>query len=301
MTSITCPGLPASWINAWLAAVGTTQLDGRIRLQWTEGYTPVAVFSADGVHPVEALVSSWPTREQIQGFPLANRWCSLPAMERHVKVDAFAARVRRARSHPHSWTLSSTLTDLAVDKTGEVAHAPLDPAGPGTIKWLHHRLTKLHAGLEHSSEPVASLIEESLAGRARRVNENGLGFDHARLGSLADDAPKLTDPVIEVLAFFGLALLPVRGLGTDERDGARGANAIQRGWSRTRGERGKGSFCWPAWRQPLDSQGVDALLDVWNPATQSGWRLLGVQAGWKTLAYKARDSEYTAGFGSGRL
>ena len=301
MKSITCPGLPASWVNAWLAAVGDTQLDSRIRLHWTEGYTPVAVFSADNVHPLGALVLSWPTREQIQELPLANQWRSLPAMERHVKVDDFAARARAARSRPNSWTLSSTLTDLAVDKTGEVAHAPFDPAGPGTIKWLHHRLTKLHARLERLPEPVAILIEESLAGRGTRVNENGLGFDLARLGSLADAAPKLTDPVVEVLAFFGLALLPVRGLGIDERDGARGANAIQRGWFRTKGEGGKGSFFWPAWRQPLDSQGVDALLDVWKPAMKSGWRPLGVQAGWKTLAYRARDSEYTAGFGSQRL
>lgn len=27
MRSLTCPGLPASWLNGWLAAVGATVLD----------------------------------------------------------------------------------------------------------------------------------------------------------------------------------------------------------------------------------------------------------------------------------
>ena len=27
MTQLTCPGLPADWINGWLAAVGATVLD----------------------------------------------------------------------------------------------------------------------------------------------------------------------------------------------------------------------------------------------------------------------------------
>lgn len=301
MESVICPGLPASWINAWLAAVGATRLDGRIRLHWTDGYTPVAVLSADDIHPVQALAECWPTTERLQDLPVAAEWRGRPAIARKVTVDGFRQRARAARNHPHAWTLSSTLTDLAIDEAGEVAHAPFDPAGPGTIKWLHHRLMKLHIGLERSPEPIGHHLQESLAGRATRVNENGLGFDHARLGSLADAAPKFTDPAVEVLAFFGLALLPVRGLGTDKRDGARRANAIQRGWSRAGSAGGRGSFRWPAWRQPLDFQGVDALLDVWNPARKDGWRRLGVQAGWQTLAYKARDSEYTSGFGSERL
>ena len=33
MTEVTCPGLPGAWINAWLAAVGATVLDARVRLQ----------------------------------------------------------------------------------------------------------------------------------------------------------------------------------------------------------------------------------------------------------------------------
>lgn len=46
MARVTCPGLPASWINAWLAAVGATVLDSGIRLHWT-AETALAVLSAE--------------------------------------------------------------------------------------------------------------------------------------------------------------------------------------------------------------------------------------------------------------
>ena len=50
MTQVTCAGLPASWLNGWLAAVGATVLDARIRLRWTTGGTPLAVLSASDVN-----------------------------------------------------------------------------------------------------------------------------------------------------------------------------------------------------------------------------------------------------------
>ena len=127
-------------------------------------------------------------------------------MQRKVSVDAFVRRAQAARSHPHSWTLASTITDLCVDENGEVAHAPFDPAGPGTIKSLHHRLMKVHEQVE----PTMERIGDSFAGRAVRVKDNGLGFDHTRLGSQSDATSNRIDPVVEELAFFGLAILPVR-------------------------------------------------------------------------------------------
>ena len=62
MAEVICPGIPASWLNAWLAAVGATVVDSRIRLRWTTGRTPAAVLVADEVDPVEALAASWPDR-----------------------------------------------------------------------------------------------------------------------------------------------------------------------------------------------------------------------------------------------
>ena len=60
MHVFTCPGLPASWVNAWLAGIGMTVLDRRIRLHWTAEDTPAAVLSSVELNPVEALVESWP-------------------------------------------------------------------------------------------------------------------------------------------------------------------------------------------------------------------------------------------------
>ena len=144
MTEMMCPGWRASWVNAWLAAVGATVLDERIRLHWTTDAEPVAVLSSGHADPVAALVESWPDAESLSHLPIAEDWRDAARLQRRVPVETFAARARAARSNEHSWTLSSTMTDLSVDERGEVAHAPFDPAGPGTIKWLHHRLLKVH-------------------------------------------------------------------------------------------------------------------------------------------------------------
>ena len=283
MPEVTCPGLPASWVNAWLAAVGATVLDSRIRLRWTEG-APVAVLSARKVDPVAALAASWPDEDVLSDLPIAERWNDTPPMPRTVSVDAFIERARAVRGHPYSWALSSTMTDLALDGSGNVAHAPFDPAGPGTIKWLHHRLQKVHGKVEPSPERLM----DSLAGRAERIKDNGLGFDLTRMGSQSDAAGRAVDPVIEVLAFFGLALLPVRGEGTER------ASAVQRGWRHRR-------FRWPAWSPPLDHVGIDALLDAWKP-DEGGWSLMGVHAAWHSVRFMPRaTADATRGFGSRRL
>ena len=74
-------------------------------------------------------------------------------------------------------------------------------------------------------------IRDSLTGRAGRVKDNGLGFDQTRLGSQADETSIWIDPVVEVLAFFGLALLPVRGRGADRQlDRFADTRERQRGW-----------------------------------------------------------------------
>ena len=131
MSLVTCPGWPGAWINGWLAAVGTTVLDARIRLHWTTDGVPLAVLSASEVDPVAALVESWPDAALLADLPIAENWKGAGKVRRTVPVEAFAGRARVARGHPNAWTLSSTMTDLCVDEHGEVAHAPFDPAGPG--------------------------------------------------------------------------------------------------------------------------------------------------------------------------
>lgn len=299
MTEVTCRGWRASWINAWLAAVGTTVLDQRIRLHWTTDAEPVAVLSSDGGDPVAALIESWPDAEFLSDLPIAEEWPETLKLQRKVPVEAFTARAQAARNHEHSWTLSSTMTDLSVDADGEVAHAPFDPAGPGTVKWLHHRLLKVHG---HVDDPEVRL-RASLTGEADRVKDNGLGFDHTRLGSLQDATDRWVDPVVEVLAFFGLALLPVRGRGADSRLGrSADVSARQRGWREVDGTKERLNFHWPAWSQPLNGDGIDALLDAWDPEQRGGWARLGAHAAWRSVQYESRgSSDSTRAIGAVRL
>ncbi|MDE0392234.1 MAG: hypothetical protein OXI57_09220 [Rhodospirillales bacterium] len=298
MRALICPGLPASWVNAWLAGVGMTVLDCRIRLHWTEEDAPVAVLSAAEIDPIAALVESWPGESFLSELPIAESWHGDGELKRKVSVDQFAARVQKARGHPQAWTLSSTMTDLSVYKDGEVAHAPLDPAGPGTTKWLHHRLLRIHKLIG----PVCQdRLRDSLAGRTKRVKNNGLGFDCTRLGSLADSSDPWIEPVIELLAFFGLAIFPIRGRGVDRRLGRYGdPDERQRGWQKAPGSSEPRRFVWPAWHQPLAAAGVDALLDVWRPfSCKQTWAMLGVRAGWRSVEYEARGkADPTRGIGS---
>ena len=301
MAEMICPGLPASWVNAWLAAVGATRLEPRLRLRWTWDSLPRAVLHAEDADPAGLLAAAWPSRGRLRKLPIADAWGDTPPLQRRVSVSDYAARVRAARSHTSSWTLSSTMTDLDVAASGEVAHAPFDPAGPGTIKWLHHRLVKVHGQID----PTAARMAESLRGTAKRVKDNGLGFDITRLASQADKTAKWVDPVIEVLAFFGLALLPVRGTGTDKgiNKSAR-SSARQRGWRRLALANGQTELCflWPAWNQPLDFDGIDALLDIWQWSDRSRWGSVGIHAGWRTVRYRKRAAgDTTRGFGSERL
>ena len=298
MAGMTSPGLPAAWLNGWLAAVGVTVLNERLRLGWTEGPSPVAVFTAGPGHPLDEIVKSWPERDLVDGLPIAEFWRGDGPMGRKVTVDTFASRVQAARGHRGAWALSSTMTDLAVYDDGSVAHAPLDPAGPGTIKWLHDRLLRVHALVTAPRRQ----IEGTLAGYGERVPVNGLGFDCTRLGSLADATGKHVDPVIETLAFFGLALLPVRGGGQDARLGPASPRPVQRGWRATSQDSVARSFAWPAWRQPLDYAAIDALLDIWRPRNRTDWSRTGVHAAWRTVSYQARSSsDPTAAFGAVRL
>ena len=313
MTERICHGLPADWLNAWLAAVGATVLNDGIRLRWTTDTIPVAVLSADGDDdPVDVLAASWPDNDRLRAMPISYEWSGLNRMGRKVFVDVFAERARAARSSADSWTLSSTMTDLHVYKSGEVAHGPLDPPGPGPIKWLHHRLLKT---LAHVDAPAAQMTA-TVEGRGSRVVDNGLGFDLTRVTTQADSSQKTVNPVVEALAFFGLALLPIRGDGIDQRTGRiRSRTSVrQRGWQSTPHR----YFEWPAWRQSLDMAAIDALLDQWHRSRRTvrgghadvdrpaydreAWNRLGVHAAWRTVGYESRSSaDPTVGYGSERL
>lgn len=298
-----CPGLPADWLNAWLAAVGTTILVPGLRLSWTTDALPIARLQHDSCNPVTVLIENWPSRERLETMPLAaiHPDCN-EQIRRQVSIGAFQERIRATIKDDDSWTLTSTMTDLALDN-GKVTHGSFDVPGPGSIKWLHDRLLKTSS---HVTDPAA-LIPDTLSGVAEPVVGNGLGFDLHRLKG----GKVKTHPVIETLSFFGLALFPVRGDAIESRN----QQARQRGWQ-IGGDRG---FKWPAWCQPLDHNGIDALLDAWYaswryrksqsnkqyewiPANKSMWKRLGIHTAWQSTRYRpAARAETNRGFGSRRL
>lgn len=296
MNELRCAGLPASWVNGWLAAVGATVLSPNLRLRWTEHGTPKAVLCAEKEDPAAVLARSWPSRAIVESMPIRRRWPNSKDLPRNVPVDAFQARGAAVRADPLSWTLSSTLTDLHVDEKGNVAHAPFDPPAPrGYI--IHDRLMRLH------SDPSTEDLHRTLEGTGKRIDSNGLGFDITRIGSEADGSSKWIDPVVETLAFFGLALFPVRGLGTDARIGRRvRTSTIQRGWVWDGERPPQPRFIWPAWRLPLDRAAIDALLDLWRADRKGTWSGFGIHAAWRSVSYKPKGtSDVTRGFGAERL
>ncbi len=298
MSEIICAGWPASWINAWLAAVGAAVLDERIRLSWTYDHEPVAVLSAEAADPAAILSESWPSNEAVLGLPIARHLQGFCELKRTVPCEVFVERARTARRHASSWALSSTLTDLAVDEGGMAQHAPFDPSVPKGLT-LHDRLTTIHGHVDLCTEQLQS----TLSGHANRVQANGLGFDHTRVGSLQDATDPWVDPVVEALAFFALAILPVRGQGVDgQLDRSANVRVRQNGWRRLLDSDGSLSFCWPAWRQPLDRYGIDALLDAWTPERQAAWPQFGICAAWRTVQFRPTTKrDMTRAFGSARL
>ena len=305
---LTCPGLPADWINGWLAAVGATVLDPELRLSWTTDPTPVAVLEHPDENPANRLVEAWPTRSRVDNMPLAR--LHDPDSKRPVPAVRFADTARVDATHPDAWTLTSAMTDLAV-RDGNAVSGPFDPPGPGTIKWLHHRLTKTHSLVSDPSERIPA----TLAGAAEPEEGNGLGFDIARFrGNNSrqhgrDTPNQFIDPVVEVFAFFGLALFPVRGDGVASRN----PRSRQRGWRVAAGY----GFKWPAWDTPLVRHGIDALLDAWHSSwrlhktrdrdshewkpSHDAWSRLGVHAAWESTRYESAGSDSNQGYGSRKL
>lgn len=303
MAELECPGLPASWLNGWLAAVGTTVLVPEMRLSWTNGSAVHAVLTIDDVSdPLAALMAAWPSTERIAQMPIAETWRDCHPTEPKMPLSVFVERARLGRGHPDIWSLSSTYSDLdsieAKNGAVEVARSKFASAAPGSNRTIHFRLQRVHGKVEDPTEQIGA----TLRGAPQRVEANGLGFDVTRITSLGDESDKRVDPVVEVLAFFGLASLPLRGSGIARRGtGALGGgSARQAGW-RPDPDDQRLRFSWPGWSQPLGRHGIDALLDVWNPHRPVTWRRLGIHSAWRSVEFIWQGNDTTRGIGSEAL
>lgn len=279
-----CPGLPADWLNGWLAAIGSLVLVPELRLRWSDDPVPLAVLTAPGEDdPASLIAARWPTEEWVNELPIARHRSHAPELPLKPSVEAWTGRVSHARASQEGWTLTCLYTDLLWDTAARgqvITSGQFNRSVPKGLT-LFERLRSLVRASEGSS------VTETLEGSAARVMNNGLGFDLRRIASLADDTHKLVDPVMEVLAFMALALFPTRG------DGRRRS---QRLWTT---KTGPGAFRWCSWERSLSASGIDALLDLAQPQKVVAG---GLNGAWELVPAESRGTQdLTRGYGSRRV
>lgn len=263
-----CPGLLAEMPHQWLAAVGATVISEDIHVSWTDDSSPCAVLHSPHRAPAEALYAAWPSREDFARIPIVE-WNLTNKQD--IPLADYRRMTRASLAEDHAWSLAAASTDLA--RSGRTAeNAERGPFNPG---------------FQGPSSPQRSLLKmvpctsddlaAALAGFLPSAEGDGLGLDPGRFPDPqgAEKGVKTVHP-IEVMAFYGLALFPLRGDGLVDTRYAR-----QRGWKT--GHPRRSSFRWPAWRQPLDRWAIDALLDAWNPDRRPIDETLGIIGAWGSV------------------
>ena len=245
------PGLPADWLNGWLAAIGVTVLIPGARLRWTDDGVPSALFETDEpVDLAKRVEDALPTSQTLTRSAIAR---TLPRMEhdfsRNVTLAAFRERAGVERRNGEG-ILAASVSDLSAElKPDNLEHGAFDPPAPrGETLWS--RATACARAL--ATADLAERVRDTFEGSGRREALNGLGFDARRFPAGMHAARDVyADPVVELLAFAALPLFPTRGDGRRIR---------QRRWTDSSTRRG--AFQWIAWRPALDRWAIDALLDL---------------------------------------
>lgn len=298
MQTVVARGWSADWLPAYLASIGVARLVEGATVAWTDDVVPVARITVPRSSPVAGVVAAAvPTVADIERLTIARHHPDSSAeLGRTVNGSTFRDRARLARSSGDG-SLEATITDLSAEAGKDLDHGPLDAPAPKG-RTIHDRLLSMRSLLPSSVPPAA--VVDSMAGRARRVEGNGLGFDIRRLDSAVQaDAKRWVDPLAELLAFYGLLQFPVRGSH---------GRARQRGWAKR--SLARGSLSWPAWSQPLDRWGIDALLDRFYElpsgrtmtAPPEGAGRLQIHAAFASVSRRPRGSlDVTRGLGSERL
>lgn len=304
MTDRVCPGLPANWINAWLAAIGVTTLLPGVKLAWTGGGRPVAILSTGGAPSLDdEIANRIPTSAALSQQAEA---VAFPGKQRKqtnkIPLDSFPARAASERRGRTS-VLAGSVTDLAsADVKNAMEKSAFEPAAPGPTGGVLARVGDCLDKLPKSAADRLAVVTATLDGIGARVRGNGLCFDIRRLPSGVHGGSRvMIDPVVEFLSFTALAHFPVRG------DGRR---ARTRGWFS--GKSSPDSFKWPTWSDPLDQWSIDALLDRLDDLRsraetsterfQAEARRLGITAVFGVVPYRQQSaSDSTRAYGSHRL
>lgn len=279
------PGLPADWLNGWLAAVGVTVLSSEVQLSWTDHPVPLAMFHHPGEPSLaERIAEALPDLATLKGLVLAE-------LPRNVTLMTFRAAAGGARDSNDS-SLALSTSDLVSGKLfdpDDLPHGGFDPPAPKGTTLLSRVLSCRQLLEPNPAKPVG----ESLAGLAVRKKNNGLGFDIRRIPSGVQPGAKvMVDPAIECLAFAALKLFPVRG---------NGRRMLQKGWidQPTR----RGAFSWPVWSHPLDAWAIEALLDRFyaDPSHRASV-VLSVTGAFASVPFQPTGSnDVTRGYGSERI
>jgi hypothetical protein len=283
---IATPGLTADWLNAWLAALGITTLVPGIRLSWTDDVIPIAKFEHPDALTIEALASAisevFPNEAAIGELAIAPSHASSTVPFAH-KVTAEAYTARSILDRMGYASLSCVVTDLVA------------PNSDGSLQTVGSIFDRVAACRSVVVNPIDS-IAKTLAGTARRIDKFGLGFDYRRITGPTDpNGGNWIDPVVEVLAFFGLLFFPVRGAGSlDAKSRAR-----TRGWVKSAGK--TGAFSWPAWQPSLDAAGLDATLDEFWAGGPSDRPPAWLHTQFESVPYKPLAmADMTRGYGARR-
>ncbi len=295
MAATLAPGLPANWINAWLAAIGITVIVPNSRLRWTNDPLPIAEIDIPNNSAAAAIADALPTMDALAALAIARQHPdALEPFPRNVSLDAYRDRAHLVRT-THDFSLAATVTDLINDpkRLTDLSHSPFDPPAPKGLT-LHDRILNCAKAL-HDRPTAEAAIAATLRGTPQRIKANGLGFDYRRIANGSHpDAEKYVDPVVELLAYYGLALFPIVGDGHVDRP---------RGWNDRPSH--QHAFRWPTWTPWLDRWGIDALLDraqLTNPPTRRRLRLLGVTAVFASVSYAATGtSDATRAYASERI
>ncbi len=293
-TQYAAPGLPADWLNGWLAAIGITSILASTTLAWTNSATPTALFQTEKDQDLPTAIAD--ALPQIEHLAIATHHSDATRdMTRRVDLETYRERAAIVRAN-RDGSLAASVSDLAPnDMADNLPHGRFDPSAPrGTT--VYTRLAACYKEIDAFTDLPAA-IDDTLNGRGHRVQTNGLGFDYRRLATGINAKNEVyVDPVIEILAFNALSLFPTRGDGFSK-------TPQQRGWISEPGEK-QLRFAWPAWQPALDTWAIDALLDLAhnNVDNQRRARQYGIVACYEAVPYQPKDrSDVTRAFGSRRL
>lgn len=281
---VEAPGLPANWINGWLAAIGVTVLLEDVTLHWTDDVVPHAVIGTTNHQDLaSAIVSALPEPEELANSEVAYELPGYEPFAGQPTLSSYIQRSQLERSNHHS-CVASYATDLVELKVkGDdivITKSAFNVAAQGR-NYLHNRaLTCLNLVVLSESDP-RSTVEAALEGRGSRVSSLGLGFDIRRFSAGVQGrrpSPRI-DPVIELLCWFALELFPVRGDGKKPRTRLWRRDLLQRG-----------NLQWSTWDTPNDRWAIDARLDQ-PPSFRS-------QQIFSLVPFHADGNDVNSGFGS---